>query len=145
MPLASPRCFVALGCMNVSFQGGTQVPNYQEVIDQFAVPVVPVGVARFFAVYELREGTPGVYTTKMRIEGPNGFGIEQRTMDISFTTEKPNARIAMEMRQFGFPHFGRYKFALLVSDEEVGYFTIDIKLGDAGGFIIPPQPQQGQG
>ena len=143
MQFRLPRCSVALCCANVTFQGGTQVPNYLEVIDQFNVPAVPVGVERFFAVFEFKDGAPGVYTTKMRIDGPNNFSQELRTMDISFTTENINARIAIEIRQFVFPQFGRYKVAFLIRDDEAGYFTIDIKPGVPGGLFVPPQPPHG--
>lgn len=138
-----PRCSVALCCSNVTFQGGTQVPNYLEIVDQFNVPAVPVGMDRFFAVFEFKEGAPGVYTTKMRVEGPNNFSTELRTMDISFTTESINVRVAIEIRQFVFPHLGRYKVAFMIRDDEAGYFTIDVKQGVPGGLFIPPQQPQG--
>lgn len=143
MPFNPARCSTALCCANVTFQGGTQAPNYLEVIDQFNVPSVPVGVDRFFAVFELKDGAPGVYTTKLRIEGPGDFFTDLRTMDISFTTENINARIAIEIRQFVFPDVGRYKVALQIRDEEVGFFTIDIKRGVPGGLFMPPQVPQG--
>ena len=138
--LMLPRCSVALSCFNVTYQGGTQVPNYLEVIDIFQPTAVPAGVERFFAVYEFKDGTPGVYTTKLRVDGPDGFSHETRTMDISFTTEMPNARIAIEVRQFVFPCFGRYRFAFLLSDQEAGHFTIDVKQGSAASFFLPPKP-----
>ncbi len=141
--LTLPRCSVALSCANVTYQGGTQIPNYLEVIDLFQPPQVPVGVERFFAVFEFKDGAPGVYTTRLRVDGPDGFVNETRTMDISFTTEVPNARVAIEVRQFVFPHFGRYKFTFVISDHDVGFFTVDVRQGSTAGFFSPPRPQAG--
>lgn len=130
MPTPMPRCSVALACFNVSYQGGNQAANYSEIVEQLMAPTFPMQVPKFFAVYELKDGMPGVYTTKLRITGPTGTpAIEQRLMDVMFTTEIINARVAIEMQGFVFPAPGRYKFELLLADDLAGWFHIDTKQG----------------
>jgi hypothetical protein len=142
MPINLPRCAVALACANVTYQGGTQAPNYHEIADLFTVPRFPAALDRMFAVYEFKDGVPGVYRTKLRIEGPNAFLLDQPTMDISFTTELYNVRVAIELRQFTFPTIGRYKFALYISNEEAGFFTLDLRQATPGpGFSSAPRGQ----
>ena len=133
-----PRCSVALCCLNVTFRAD-QVPNFLEVIDRFTAVSVPVGVERFFVVYEFAGGAPRAhYTTRLRVSGPNGFALEQRTMEIAFTTERPNARVIMEMRRFVFPHFGQYRFTVDLADEEAGFLYINVTQGPVQGLFLPP-------